>query len=166
MEEDLDVLLLLDHGVHLELELVGLDIEGAQGNVGILALVDAGFVQLVLSADVRIVLADVRIVGADVALGSVLLKTGEPLFEVAADKRIGTPVERGDKEDVAPGDVAAEEAVALHEDDGGVRVRSGGRNGGGMSGSAAADDKYVAFVVDGQLVCLFDVGLAHDRSPF
>ena len=96
----------------------------------ILALFHACLVKLILSADIRIVLADVRIIGSDVAVGSVLLQAGEPLLEVAADKRIGTPIQRGDKEDVASGDVAAEEAVALHKDNGSVRVGSGGRSSG------------------------------------
>ena len=158
LEHDLDAGLLADHEIHLDLELVGL-IVGRAHEVALAVRVDGRAAvhrapHLVL---VEALVAQLVHARADVAGRSVLVQTVEPLLLDAAHHRELAPVQRRDHQDVAARDVAAEEIVALHDDD---LLTARARRGQcrRVSRAAAADDQHVAGVVDGK-----GVGGLHDR---
>ena len=159
------ILVLQEHLVHLDLQLVGLEVDradqtdrklgaGAEGVVDVLPGVDLG----------GILAADLILRGAKDGAGNVG-HPGEPLLLQAADVLLVEEGKPGHHDDVAAGDIAAHVAVTLHEDH--LLTAGPGRgNGGRVTGSAAAYHQNVTFGVDRDLALAFQNRFVHYLNSF
>ena len=164
VEQHFDIGLLLDHQVHLDLQLLRV-IGGGAGQH--LFRAEAGGAEgdlLPLADEDGIVFADVVQPGAEIGFRRGLVQAGEPLLLDAPDHGVILPAEGGHYQHIAPGDVAAEVAVALHEDDLRIPVGPGCRDGRAVARRAAAHDQDVAFPVDRQFIGCFPIDFAHAIS--
>ena len=162
------VLVLQKHFVHLDLQLIGLKVDGTHQAGRLAAAVAVPADAVVEGApgmkQGRVGAAHLVQSGGGHRAGD-LAQAGKPLLLKAADKGFVIPGEVGDHDHIAAGHIAAHIAVALQQDDV-FGPCPGGGNGGGVAGRAAADHQDVAFLLDRQLGCGLQISLVRHSRIF
>ena len=144
--------MLQEHLIHLDLQLVGLEVDRADQahrELGVGAETVVDFFPGVNQGGV--LTADLLLGGAQNSPGDIG-HAGEPLLLEAADVLLAEEGEPWDHDDIAPGHV--------------LTARPGGGDGRGVPGGAAAHDQDLTFGIDRDLPLPFQNCLTHKTAPF